>query len=243
MPDNNGFILDTPLPLTARRAFGSPEMNQAVNQNAEDSASESVWTMQRFAEVSGKSWFALQERALDGSIQRQYTGFGSELAELAAQMNITPRALPAIAEEQFYANLSNNVRDYELGRQFAANPSAGIPHHLAPMDLNQFSNGLTDREFEQKIRAENQTESQSPERESLVAAFEQYGLDTGFETAAKARTWAEDQVQQIYPAANQTLDPHPVQVDATASNLRTRRSKHLEQQGEETGAQSFGMTV
>jgi hypothetical protein len=35
MPDNNGFILDTPLPLTARRVFGSPEMNQAVNQNAE----------------------------------------------------------------------------------------------------------------------------------------------------------------------------------------------------------------
>ena len=169
MPDNNGFILDTPLPLTARRVFGSPEMNQAVNQNAEDSASESVWTMQRFAEVSGKSWFALQERTLDGSIHRQYTGFGSELAELAAQMNITPRALPAISEEQFYANLSNNVRDYELGRQFAADPSAGIPHHLAPMDLSQFSNGLTDREFEQKIRAENQTGNQSAERESLVA--------------------------------------------------------------------------
>jgi hypothetical protein len=242
MPDNNGFILDTPLPLTARRVFGSPEMNQAVNQNAEDSASESVWTMQRFAEVSGKSWFALQERTLDGSIQRQYTGFGSELAELAARMNITPRALPAISEEQFYANLSNNVRDYELGRQFAADPSAGIPHHLAPMDLSHFSNGLTDREFEQKIRAENQTGNQSAERESL-ASFEQYGLDTGFETAARARTWAEDQVQQIYPAANQTLDPVPVQVDATDSNLRTRRSQQSEQQREETGAQSFGMTV
>ena len=80
------------------------------------------------------------------------------------------------------------------------------------MDLSQFSNGLTDREFEQKIRAENQTGNQSAERESLVASFEQYGPDTGFETAA-------------------------------ASNERTRRSEHLEQQGEETGDQSFGMAV
>ncbi len=82
---------------------------------------------------------ALQEHAADGSIQRQITGFEHELRQTAQQNNITPRVLPPISEEQFYANLSNNGRDYELGRQFAAEPSNGIPQHLAPLDLGQFS--------------------------------------------------------------------------------------------------------
>jgi hypothetical protein len=107
---------------------------------------------------------ALQEHAADGSIERQITGFEHELRQTAQQNNSTPRVLPPTSEEQFYASLSNNGRDYELGRQFAAEPSNGIPQHLAPLDLGQFSKGLEDREFEQKIR--------SDQRESLVSAFD-----------------------------------------------------------------------
>ena len=194
MPDN-GSSFDTTLRLSARQVFESPETAQGVTQDAEDSVSESVWTIQRFAEVSGKSWFALQQQAPDGSIQRQYTGFGEEVAELAARMNVTPRVLPAISEEQFYAQLMNDSRDYELGRQFGADQSAGIPHHLAPIDLDRFSNGLTDREFEQEIRVENEQPAPQGERfdTSLLMQME---TATANENTPRAAHLQRDQHQQ-----------------------------------------------
>lgn len=216
-----------------------PESNANAVAN-EQIAGSNQWTLQAFTEINGQSWMALQEHAADGSIQRQLTGFEQELKLTAQQNNITPRVLPAISEEQFYASLSNDVRDYELGRQFAAEPSAGIPHNLAPLDLGQFSKGLEDREFEQKIRSE--------ERESLVAMFEQYGLDTGFETAAQARSWAEREVEQIYPIAQQTIESVSVPPDTIVSNAQMngaeqRQRTEPEQNREENAGPFYGMAV
>jgi hypothetical protein len=215
-----------------------PESN-ANAMATEPTPNTNQWTLQAFTEINGQPWMALQEHAADGSIERQITGFEHELRQTAQQNNITPRVLPPTSEEQFYASLSNNGRDYELGRQFAAEPSNGIPQHLAPLDLGQFSKGLEDREFEQKIR--------SDQRESLVSAFEQYGLDTGFETAAQARTWAESEVEKVFPAAQQT--PETVSVDqdrnvfSAQTNRAEQRQREPEQQREENVAQSYGMAV
>jgi hypothetical protein len=196
-----------------------------------DNAISNRWTLQAFTEINGQPWMALQEHAADGSIQRQLTGFEHELRLTAQQNNITPRVLPPISEEQFYTNLSNNVRDYELGRQFAAEPSARIPHHLAPLDLDQFSKGWEGREFEQNIRLE--------ERESLVSVFEQYGLDTGFETAAQARAWAEREVEHLYPGARQ----HSNEYDGQTTRAEQSQRTEPKQQREENAAQSYGMAV
>ena len=216
-----------------------PESN-ANAMATEPTPNTNQWTLQAFTEITGQPWMALQEHAADGSIERQITGFEHELRQTAQQNNITPRVLPPTSEEQFYASLSNNGRDYELGRQFAAEPSNGIPQHLAPLDLSQFSRGLEDREFEQKIR--------SDQRESLVPAFEQYGLDTGLETAAQARTWAESEVDKIFPAARQTSDAVSFGHDTTAASAQTNRTEQRqrvepEQQREENVAQSYGMAV
>jgi hypothetical protein len=215
-----------------------PESN-ANAMATEPTPNTNQWTLQAFTEINGKPWMALQEHAADGSIERQITGFEHELRQTAQQNNITPRVLPPTSEEQFYASLSNNGRDYELGRQFAAEPSNGIPQHLAPLDLGQFSKGLEDREFEQKIR--------SDQRESLVSAFEQYGLDTGFETAAQARTWAESEVEKVFPAAQQTPETVSVGQDRNVFSAQTNRAEQRqrepEQQREENVAQSYGMAV
>jgi hypothetical protein len=215
-----------------------PESN-ANAMATEPTPNTNQWTLQAFTEINGQPWMALQEHAADGSIERQITGFEHELRQTAQQNNITPRVLPPTSEEQFYASLSNNGRDYELGRQFAAEPSNGIPQHLAPLDLGQFSKGLEDREFEQKIR--------SDQRESLVSAFEQYGLDTGFETAAQARTWAESEVEKVFPAAQQTPETVSVGQDRNVFSAQTNRAEQRqrepEQQPEENVAQSYGMAV
>ena len=215
-----------------------PESN-ANAMATEPTPNTNQWTLQAFTEINGQPWMALQEHAADGSIERQITGFEHELRQPAQQNNITPRVLPPTSEEQFYASLSNNGRDYELGRQFAAEPSNGIPQHLAPLDLGQFSKGLEDREFEQKIR--------SDQRESLVSAFEQYGLDTGFETAAQARTWAESEVEKVFPAAQQTPETVSVGQDRNVFSAQTNRAEQRqrepEQQREENVAQSYGMAV
>jgi hypothetical protein len=215
-----------------------PESN-ANAMATEPTPNTNQWTLQAFTEINGEPWMALQEHAADGSIERQITGFEHELRQTAQQNNITPRVLPPTSEEQFYASLSNNGRDYEFGRQFAAEPSNGIPQHLAPLDLGQFSKGLEDREFEQKIR--------SDQRESLVSAFEQYGLDTGFETAAQARTWAESEVEKVFPAAQQTPETVSVGQDRNVFSAQTNRAEQRqrepEQQREENVAQSYGMAV
>jgi hypothetical protein len=216
-----------------------PESN-ANAMATEPTPNTNQWTLQAFSEINGQPWMALQEHAADGSIERQITGFEHELRQTAQQNNITPRVLPPTSEEQFYASLSNNGRDYELGRQFAAEPANGIPQHLAPLDLGQFSKGLEDREFEQKIRLN--------QRESLVSAFEQYGLDTGFETAAQARTWAESEVKKIFPAAQQTADTVSAGQDTNVPSAQTNRAEQRqrvepEQEREENVAQSYGMAV
>jgi hypothetical protein len=156
MPDSR-FILDTTSPLTAKQLFGAAEVRPGDESPEE---TESLWTLQQFSEVNGKPWLALREHNLDGTIQRQYTGTTEEIAALTAANNISARALPAISEERFYSQLLSSDRDYELGRQFAADPAQGIPHHLAPMDLDRFSAGMTDRALEQQIRTQNQTQLQ-----------------------------------------------------------------------------------
>src|ERR1700733_7733912 len=94
-------------------------------------------------------------------------------------MRITPRVLPATSEEQFYSSLSNNVRDYELGRQFAADPQRGIREDLAPYDIDRYSAGRQVRTMEDTIRLENATVveagpkhfqqlAQTPQREHAV---------------------------------------------------------------------------
>ena len=55
-------------------------------------------------------------------------------------------------------------------------------------------------------------------------AFEQYGLDTGFETAAQARRWAEREVEKIYPAAQQTVDTVSLPQDLEASSAQISRA-------------------
>ena len=153
-----------------------PESNANAQQT---SANE--WTLQAFTEINGQPWMALQQHAADGSVTRQLTGFEEELQLVARQELATPRVLDPTTQEQFFASYMPNKgeQDYELGRQFAADSTHTIHQGGAPFDLNQFTKGLTDREFEEKVRAD--------QRESLVAAFELYGLDTGFETAAQAR--------------------------------------------------------
>jgi hypothetical protein len=193
MPDSR-FILDTTSPLTAKQIFGAPEVRPA-GQNPEEA--ESLWTLQQFSEINGKPWLALREHNLDGTIQRQYTGTTEEIAALTAANNISPRQLPAVSEEHFYSQLLGKDRDYELGRQFAADPAQGIPHHLAPMDLDRFSAGMTDRAFEQQIRTENHTQLQSAP-EQITQASAQIETQNGERRTVNDISGPREQQQQSY---------------------------------------------
>lgn len=122
---------------------------------ADQQASQSNWTIQQFAEVAGQPWYVLQEHGPDG-VQRQYTGYAHEVAELAATIHVSPRQLPATTEEAFYTSLSKTTRDYELGRQFAADPERGIRTDLGPYDLDRYNAGQQVRTMEDNIRRENQ---------------------------------------------------------------------------------------
>jgi hypothetical protein len=193
MPDSR-FILDTTPPLTAKQLFGAPEVRPA-DQSPEEA--ESLWTLQQFSEVNGKPWLALREYNLDGSIQHQYTGTAEEIAALTAANNISPRPLPAVTEEHFYSQLLSSDRDYELGRQFAADPAQGIPHHLAPMDLNRFSVGMTDRVLEQQIRTENQTQLQ-PAPQQITQASAQIETQNGERHTLNEISRPREKQQQSY---------------------------------------------
>jgi hypothetical protein len=193
MPDSR-FILDTTAPLTAKQIFGAPEVRPA-DQNQEEA--QSLWTLQQFSEINGKPWLALREHNLDGTIQRQYTGTNEEIAALTAANNISPRQLPAVSEEHFYSQLLGKDRDYELGRQFAADPAQGIPHHLAPMDLNSFSAGMTDRAFEQQIRTENHAQLQ-PASQQIAQATAQVETQTGERQAFSEISSPREKQQQRY---------------------------------------------
>lgn len=58
------------------------------------------WTLQEFATVAGKPWYALQFQS-DGGVEIQFTGYRSEMDELAVKLGIEPEELPAIAEDEF----------------------------------------------------------------------------------------------------------------------------------------------
>jgi hypothetical protein len=193
MPDSR-FVLDTNSPLTAKQIFGAPEVRPA-DQNPEEA--ESLWTIQQFSELNGKPWLALREHNPDGTIQRQYTGTTEEIAALTAANNISPRQLPAVSEEHFYSQLLGKDRDYELGRQFAADPAQGIPHHLAPMDLNSFSAGMTDRAFEQQIRTENPAQLQ-PASQQIAQATAQIETQNGERQALNEISRPREKQQQSY---------------------------------------------
>jgi len=136
----------------------------------------SQWTLQQFNTIGGQPWMALQEHATDGSVTRQLTGYEHEVRELATHLQVTPLELPATTQVEFLSqHLTNpDEREYELGRQFAADRSRGIPTEFAPMSLDPFIKGMTDRDFEQKIRAEN-------------------GMTTGQETSATTISQQVDQ--------------------------------------------------
>jgi hypothetical protein len=62
---------------------------------------QSFWTLQAFATVAGRSWYALQRQS-DAGIERQYTGYAPELQALAARLGIQPEELGAATEEEFF---------------------------------------------------------------------------------------------------------------------------------------------
>ena len=59
------------------------------------------WTLQQFTAIAGRPWYALQGRSGAG-VERQYTGYAEELAELARHLGITPEVLPATTEADFF---------------------------------------------------------------------------------------------------------------------------------------------
>jgi hypothetical protein len=185
----------TPEELKERAAafderFGSNALELLRRENQQHTPEQ--WTLQRFAEVAGQPWFALQQHGPDG-VQRQYTGHAHEVAELAAQMRITPRVLPATTEEQFYSSLTKNVRDYELGRQFAADPERGIRQDLVPYDIDRYSAGQQVRTMEDKIRLEN-----AAVVEAGPQHFQQLAHTPQREHAIESsRTPKEEQAQQL----------------------------------------------
>ena len=68
----------------------------------------SLWTLQEFATVAGKPWFALQKQS-DAGILSQWTGYRHEVDELAARLAITPEELPATTEDEFFARFDNEL--------------------------------------------------------------------------------------------------------------------------------------
>jgi hypothetical protein len=68
-----------------------------------DSGGEGTyWTVQQFATIAGKPWYALQQREGDHAIQ-QFTGNRDEINRLCGKFRITPRALEPVTEEEFFS--------------------------------------------------------------------------------------------------------------------------------------------
>jgi hypothetical protein len=63
---------------------------------------ESLWTLQEFATVAGRPWFALQLQS-DGGVELPFTGYRWEMDDVAAKLGIVPGELPAITEEDFFS--------------------------------------------------------------------------------------------------------------------------------------------
>ena len=64
------------------------------------------WTLQQFAIVAGRPWYALQEQN-DGGVLAQFTGYRHQMESLAAQLGIVPEELEPTTEEEFYSRLRN----------------------------------------------------------------------------------------------------------------------------------------
>ncbi len=176
-------------------------------------SSHNHWTVQQFAEVAGQPWYALQEHGPDG-IERQYTGYAHEVAELAATLKVSPRQLPPTTEETFYASLNNRARNFELGRQFAADPSQGIRQDFAPYDLDRYAAGQQMRALEDNLRLETSTASEahvlsgdSPAQQAAIrygnAALPQHAAAENL--PALARTEAAFQALELTPQQRQDL--------------------------------------
>ena len=68
----------------------------------------SLWTLQEFATVAGKPWFALQKQN-DAGILWQWTGYRHEVDALASRLAITPEELPATSEKDFFSRFDNDL--------------------------------------------------------------------------------------------------------------------------------------
>jgi hypothetical protein len=65
------------------------------------------WTVQQFATVAVKPWFALQKHN-DSGVIWQATGYRHEVDELCTKQDITPQELEPIDEEEFYRRFQND---------------------------------------------------------------------------------------------------------------------------------------
>jgi hypothetical protein len=64
--------------------------------------------LQKFTEVAGKPWYALQKHSA-GRVERQWTGFYGPMMALARDYKAEPRALPPVAEEEFLARFRESA--------------------------------------------------------------------------------------------------------------------------------------
>jgi hypothetical protein len=65
-------------------------------------------TLQEFAEVAGKPWYALQRHS-DAGVERQYTGYRDEVDAPTRQLGICYEELPATTEEEFLRRAMGDV--------------------------------------------------------------------------------------------------------------------------------------
>jgi hypothetical protein len=69
-------------------------------RGGDDPPSAVVWTLQPYDELSGKPWCALLEQDA-GGIRRAWTGYRSELENLARFLNVSPEELPPTTAHEF----------------------------------------------------------------------------------------------------------------------------------------------
>lgn len=73
-----------------------------ADQKKEIGGDGTYWTVQQFAVIAGRPWYALQERIGNDAIQ-QFTGHRSEIDALCCKFNIVPEELKPVTEEEFYS--------------------------------------------------------------------------------------------------------------------------------------------
>ena len=131
---------------------------------------EQSWTIQQFTEVAGRSWYSLQQRNEEGEIQKQFTGYRTEMDELANKLNVKPKELAPTTEEKFYESLSRPELDKEMGRQLGAAPAQGIRASYGPYDLDAFHAGFEERQSEERRQFARQIAPAETQIETKVKA-------------------------------------------------------------------------